>query len=130
MRLCKSPSCIFSNAAAIRAAALWDMPTTPKHRPTYIRQWRTFRGYSLDTLAERVPMDKGNLSKIERGLLPYNQELLERLADALMTDAASLIMRDPTQTGAIWSLWDRASTGEKKQIESVVEALLAAGNSR
>ncbi len=75
-------------------------------------------------------MDKGNLSKIERGLLPYNQELLERLADALMTDPASLIMRDPTQTGAIWSLWDRASTGEKKQIESVVEALLAAGNSR
>lgn len=75
-------------------------------------------------------MDKGNLSKIERGLLPYNQELLERLADALMTDPASLIMRDPSQPGAIWSLWDKASIGERRQIESVVEALLTAGKAR
>ena len=61
-------------------------------------------------------MDKGNLSKVERGLLPYNQELLERLADALMTDPASLLMRDPTDKAAIWSLWDRASSGERQQI--------------
>lgn len=71
-------------------------------------------------------MDKGNLSKIERGLLPYNQELLERLADALMTDPASLIMRDPSNAAAIWSLWDKASPGERVQIESVVEALVEA----
>lgn len=68
-------------------------------------------------------MDKGNLSKIERGLLPYNQDLLERLATALMTDPASLIMRDPTDTAAVWSLWDRASKGERQQIERVVTAL-------
>lgn len=73
-------------------------------------------------------MDKGNLSKIERGLLPYNQELLERLADALMTDPASLLMRNPTDPGAIWSLWDRALPGEKAQIERVVEAMLRRGN--
>lgn len=71
-------------------------------------------------------MDKGNLSKIERGLLPDNQDLLERLADALMTDPASLIMRDPTDKQAIWSLWDRASPGERVQIESVVDALISA----
>ena len=71
-------------------------------------------------------MDKGNLSKIERGILPYNQELLERLADALMTDPASLLMRDPTNSDAIWSLWDRASKGERAQIENVVNALLSA----
>lgn len=69
-------------------------------------------------------MDKGNLSKIERGLLPYNQELLERLADALMTDPASLLMRDPTAPGAIWSIWEQASTGQKMQIESVAQALV------
>tara|TARA_R110000868_G_C10784959_1_gene755820 strand:+ start:334 stop:654 length:321 start_codon:yes stop_codon:yes gene_type:complete len=97
-----------------------------KHRLTFIRQWRHHRGYSLDQLAARVPMDKGNLSKIERGLLPYNQDLLEHLADALMTDVASLLIRDPTQHDAIWSIWDRASLGERAQIESVAAALVSA----
>lgn len=100
------------------------MAKEPRYRLTFIRQWRNHRGYSLDQLAERVPMDKGNLSKIERGLLPYNQELLERLADALMTDPASLLMRDPTSPNAIWSIWERASPGVRLQIESVAEALV------
>jgi hypothetical protein len=73
-------------------------------------------------------MDKGNLSKIERGILQYNQDLLEHLADALMTDPASLLMRDPTQREAIWSIWDQASPGEKLQITTVAEALVSAKN--
>lgn len=104
------------------------MAKPPIHRLTYIHAWRNHRGYSLDQLADRIPMDKGNLSKIERGLLPYNQELLERLADALMTDPASLLMRNPTEPGAIWSLWDQALPGEKEQIERVVTAMLRRGN--
>ena len=76
-----------------------------------------------------VPMDKSNLSKVERGILPYNQEMLERLADALMTDPASLLMRDPTQPDAIWSIWERASPGERRQIETVAAALLEARKS-
>jgi transcriptional regulator with XRE-family HTH domain len=116
--------CIFSNAADDRHAAYWGMAKEPRHRPTFIRQWRKHRGYSLDVLADRVPMDKGNLSKIERGLLPYNQELLERLAEALSTDAASLLMRDPTNQDAIWSIWDRASAVERAQLEGVANALL------
>ena len=70
-------------------------------------------------------MDKSNLSKVERGILPYNQEMLERLADALMTDPASLLMRDPTEPGAIWSIWERASKGERQQIEAVAKALVS-----
>lgn len=97
----------------------------PNHRPTFIRQWRLHRGYSLDKLAQMVPMDKSNLSKVERGILPYNQEMLERLADALMTDVASLLIRDPTRPQAIWTIWEQASPGEKAQIESVAEALIS-----
>ena len=74
-------------------------------------------------------MDKGNLSKVERGLLPYNQELLERLADALNTDPASLLMRDPSDAGAIWSIWQNASPGERQQIEAVANALVPRRNS-
>lgn len=102
------------------------MSAKSRYRPTFIRQWRNHRHMSLDQLAERVPMDKSNLSKVERGILPYNQEMLERLADALMTDPASLLMRDPSNADAIWSIWDRASPGERAQLESVATALISA----
>jgi transcriptional regulator with XRE-family HTH domain len=103
------------------------MAKAPRFTPTFIRQWRQHRGMSLDVLAARVPMDKGNLSKVERGILPYNQEMLERLADALMTDPASLLMRDPSAPEAIWSLWERARPGVRRQIESVAETLIRTG---
>lgn len=115
---------IFYHAPVAGRASQWAMPSKPTHRPTFIRQWRKHRGYSLDKLAEMVPMDKSNLSKVERGILPYNQEMLERLADALMTDPASLLMRDPTNPEAIWSLWERALPGERRQIEAMVESLI------
>lgn len=115
---------IFYHATAAGCASQWAMPRKPSHRPTFIRQWRQHRGYSLDKLADMVPMDKSNLSKVERGILPYNQEMLERLADALMTDPASLLMRDPSNPEAIWSLWERALPGERRQIEAMVESLI------
>jgi transcriptional regulator with XRE-family HTH domain len=94
---------------------------------TFIREWRTSKGMSLETLAGRVPMDKGNLSKVERGILPYNQEMLERIADALMTDPASLLMRDPSDGEAMWSLFDRAKPGQRRQIVEIGNALLRSG---
>jgi transcriptional regulator with XRE-family HTH domain len=115
---------IFYHAPVARLAPQWAMLTKQAHRPTYIRQWRKYRGYSLDKLAEMVPMDKSNLSKVERGILQYNQEMLERIAEALMTDPASLLMRDPSNPEAIWSLWERALPGERRQIEAMVDSLI------
>lgn len=102
----------------------------PRFRLTFIRQHREKRGWSLDELASRVPMDKGNLSKVERGLLPYNQEMLERLAEALGTDAASLLIRDPSDPDGIWSIWDQAKPGERRQIAEVAKALVRTGTER
>lgn len=98
-----------------------------RYRPTFIRQWREMKGLSLDALASRVPMDKGNLSKVERGRLPYNQEMLERLADALGTEPASLLMRDPSDPEGIWTLMDRAQPGVKRQIVEVAATLVRTG---
>ena len=50
--------------------------------------------------------------------------MLELLADALMTDAASLIMRDPGKAEALWSLWDRAQPGERDQIAALAETVI------
>ncbi len=69
-------------------------------------------------------MTHGNLSKIERGLVPYNQELLEALAELYACEPVDLLIRDPSQPSSIWSLWDHAQPGERRQIEAIAEALI------
>lgn len=103
------------------------MAKQPRFRPNFIRAWRQAKHMSLERLAAQVPMDKGNLSKVERSLLPYNQEMLERLAEALGTEPASLLMRDPSDPEGIWSIWDKAKPGTRRQIAEVAAALVRTG---
>lgn len=92
---------------------------------TFIRQWRERRGYTLEQLAEMIGTTHGHLSKVERGLKPYNQVLLELLAEALSTDPASLLMRNPTDPDSIWTLWDRAAPAERRQITDIADVIVS-----
>ena len=94
-----------------------------KFRRTFIREWRKYRELTLERLAERVSMTPSALSMLERGQRGYSQDSLEAIAEALMTDPASLLMRNPDDDEAIWSIWDNATPGEKKQITEIAKAL-------
>lgn len=83
--------------------------------PHFIRRWRKHRGLTLEALAERVHMTHGNLSRIERGEVPYNQVLLERLAEELRCDPADLIIRDPSDPDGLWSIYDRLTPAQRVQ---------------
>lgn len=93
-------------------------------KPTFIRQWRKHRGLTLDELGERVGMTGGNLSNIERGVTGYGQDTLEGLAEALQCGPADLLMRNPTDPDAIWTLWEKAKPAERKQILGMIEGYL------
>ena len=93
-------------------------------KPHFIRQWRKYRQLTQEQLAARLDMSTANLSRVEAGKQPYTQPLLEAIADALGTDPASLIMRDPTRGDAIWRVWDQATLGQRIQILEVAKALL------
>ncbi len=90
----------------------------------FIREWRKHRGLTLEQLSERIDMSPGNLSHLERGMVAYTQDTLEALAEALGTDAASLLMRDPTGPDAIWSVWECASAAEKQQIVELAKVVI------
>jgi transcriptional regulator with XRE-family HTH domain len=94
---------------------------------TKIRQWREYRGLTQDDLAERLETSKASISRIETGEQAYTQDFLEACADALRTDPASLLMRDPTDDEAVWSIWDKAKIGERQMIESIVRSVLKTG---
>lgn len=99
-------------------------PKRAQYRRTFIRQWRDHRGLTLEQLAERVGSTHVSLSRIERGLQPYSQPLLEAIAEALQTDVASLLMRDPSGPEDIWSVWDQAKPAERKTIVDIAKTLI------
>jgi transcriptional regulator with XRE-family HTH domain len=70
-----------------------------------------------------VEMSMATYSRIETGKQPYTQDTLEAIADALQTDPASLLWRNPEDEDAIWSIWDQAKPGEKRQIRNVIKAI-------
>lgn len=64
---------------------------------------------------------------LENGKRGYTQETLEAIADALQTDVASLLMRDPTDPDAIWSIWDNAKPGERRMIIDIARTVTKTG---
>lgn len=67
------------------------------------------------------------LSRIERGLLPYSQPLLEATADALGCAPPDLLIRDPADPDGIWAIWDRATPAQRRQIVEIAKVLIVAG---
>ena len=98
--------------------------TRSRFRRTFIREWRNDRGLTLEHLADRLGTTHATLSRIERGMQPYSQDILERLADALRTDPASLLMRNPSSPDAIWSIWDQAKPGEREMIIDLARTVI------
>jgi transcriptional regulator with XRE-family HTH domain len=99
----------------------------PRRRKHYIAHWREFRNLTQEQLASRLGMSAAQLSRIENLKQPYTQDFLEAAAEALNTDPASLIMRDPTDEDAIWSIWDQAKPGERRQIMDIVRVITKTG---
>jgi transcriptional regulator with XRE-family HTH domain len=99
---------------------------TPRRR-TFFRQWREHRGFTQEQLAERLETSVASISRLESGTQPYTQDVLEALADALNTDPASLIMRNPDDPEAMWSIWDQAKSGERQLIEELARSVVKTG---
>ena len=56
-----------------------------------LRAWRQCRGYTLDSLAERVGVSKGYLSQIENGRKPGTLGILRRISIVLSVTIDDLV---------------------------------------
>lgn len=93
-------------------------------RRTFIREWRDYRGYTQEQLGDMIGVSHATIGRVENGKKPYDQQLLELLADALTTDPASLLVRNPKAPDAIWTLWDLAKPGEREQIVDLARVVV------
>lgn len=109
----------------------------PRH---YLREWRKHRQLTLEGVAERIEllgatrpssdptvrpitMTHATLSRIERGLIPYGQPLLELLADIYQADVASLIRINPERGDTIYSILDTLPPVERTRVIEFAKAL-------
>ena len=103
----------------------------PKHRRRhFIREWRQHRGLTQEQLAALLDTTRANISRVENLKQGYTQDFLEACAIALSTDVASLLMRDPTDPEGMWSVWDQAKPGERRQIIAIAKTLVRTGARR
>lgn len=75
------------------------MPLT--YKPAFIREWRKARGLTLVQLGELAGVDHGNLSKLERGIFPYSQSVLESLAIAMGITPVTLLALHPDEVAKL-----------------------------
>lgn len=68
-----------------------------RRRRHFIREWREFRGFTQERLAELLGTTKTSVSRIEASKQPYTQDFLEACADALGTHPGTLLIRAPVE---------------------------------
>ncbi len=73
----------------------------PTFNQIYLREWRKAKGLTLTQLGHLAGVDHGNLSKLERGIFPYSQAVLEKLAAALSVSPALLLSFSPAEAAEI-----------------------------
>jgi transcriptional regulator with XRE-family HTH domain len=98
-----------------------------QRHPILLRSWRKHRGLTLEQLAERLHMNKGALSRIERGERPYTQDFLEAVADILQCEPVDILIRDPSEPDSVWSIWDRISPPQRDTARRILEQLAQPG---
>lgn len=100
-----------------------------ERKATYIRAWRNERGHSLDDMVGRlavlgVETTGASLSRIERGIQPYNQDMLEAIAAALNVPTSYLIERNPELPPAkVYDFIAHLNQEEAAQAEKVLRAM-------
>lgn len=101
-----------------------------KFAKTYIREWREFRGLSLRRLADRLEMEgpddsfsHASIGRIETGLQPYTQPVLEALAEALNVSVVDLLSVDPTKEGEVVDLMRLLDDKNRDQAIRVLKAM-------
>lgn len=94
-------------------------------RKTFLREWRLSKpGRTLEQVAAELHISQPQLGRIERGEQPYNQDLIEALAEIYGCDEADLIMRPPGRSREIKLVWDQVPETERDRALAVLEAFI------
>jgi transcriptional regulator with XRE-family HTH domain len=88
--------------------------TGGKWRKTFLREWRKHAGFKLHQAAAELGYeDHTQLSKIERGVSPYNQDIIEAAAQLYDCTAVDILARSPKEQPDLFTMWPRLTEEQK-----------------
>lgn len=87
----------------------------------HLRDWRKFRGFSIEGLAEASGVSSAQISLIENGESAGSPDSLEKLAKALKCTVGEMLDVKPEPGGSMMRLW--VADADRPQMEAVAEAL-------
>ncbi len=90
----------------------------------FLKEWREHKNLTQEQLASRMGIDRSHLSKIERQKEQYTQDVMEQAADALGVAVADIMIRNPLDKAAPWSIEDqyaKADTETKRFVLSILK---------
>lgn len=93
----------------------------------FFKEWRRYRNLTQERACERIGIDRSHLSRIERGVDPYNEHTLTAMAAAYRCDIADLFMRNPTDPEGIWSIWDQIKPERRREAVALLRVLADTG---
>lgn len=96
----------------------------------FLKEWRDYLNLTQDVAADRIGVTQSKLSRIEGYKTPYDQDFLEEAAIAYGVSPASLIMRNPFDDNAVWSLQEQlaqATPEKRQQVLDVAGVILKTG---
>jgi transcriptional regulator with XRE-family HTH domain len=99
--------------------------SSPRRRH-FIADWRRHRGLSQTALGDALGISKASISRIERSVQPYTQDLLEAVAEIFQVEPAVLLTYRPKETAPLLSVWERIPQPRRRQALAVLEALARA----
>lgn len=110
----------------------------PLFQRTFIKPWREFREMSQQELADKVGeylaergiREKGythaSIGRLENGIMPYRQPVMEAIADALEVTVETLITRPPPKEPGkpapyeeLMGAWGKADPDEQRKIAEI-----------
>ncbi len=94
-----------------------------RRRRLFLKEWRKYRVLTQEQLAERSGLTQGLISQLENNTSDYSGETLAALAFALNCEEADLIMRNPEDPEAPWSIWETLKPVEKRQAVEILRGL-------
>lgn len=114
-------------ASFLGAGTLFDMAQQPRRkikrvwRKIFLREWREFRSFTVERLAELAKVSPGLISQIENRVSAGSPDTLERLSKVLGITVGELLDVQPKDGGFIMRAWVRER--DRQRIQDIIAAL-------
>lgn len=97
-------------------------PRFKRERSRYFfKEWRKYRGYTQEQLGEMTGLGAPSISQLENGKQGFTDSTLEALANALQCTPGDLLMRNPLDDEAPWSIWENIKPENRSQAIRVLK---------